>query len=129
VGITSLHALVRSVNANDASKEGVCIHSPKVVGGGDVYLKMMAIGRIQNVNMTWTEDVELSPLDTDGDGVTDGDEIAAGNDPFAIDLDVLGCTYFGACNYDIEADVEDGSCLFPPIGCPWPDNSAFVGCT
>ena len=97
--------------------------------GGDVYLKMVAIGRVQNVNMTWTEDVELSPLDTDGDGATDGDEIAAGNDPFVIDLDVLGCTYFGACNYDIEADVEDGSCLFPPIGCPWPDNVAFVGCT
>ncbi|MGB0172178.1 MAG: hypothetical protein ACPF8Y_09380, partial [Flavobacteriales bacterium] len=39
------------------------------------------------------------------------------------------CTYVGACNYNPDADVEDGSCLFPPVGCPWPDNSASVGCT
>ena len=31
-----------------------------------------------------------------------------------------GCTYAYACNYDASAQVDDGSCLFPPYHCPLP---------
>ena len=34
--------------------------------------------------------------------------------------DNLGCTYEFACNYDVTAQVDDGSCLFPPYACPLP---------
>ncbi|MGB0172275.1 MAG: G8 domain-containing protein, partial [Flavobacteriales bacterium] len=76
--------------------------------GGDIYLNVTATGRLQQVGLAWDVDVVLPPLDTDGDGVSDGDEIANGTDPFATDVDVSGCTYVGACNYNPDADVEDG---------------------
>ena len=42
--------------------------------------------------------------------------------------DIPGCTYPWACNFNSEASVDDGSCLLPPMGCPWPNNPN-VGCT
>ena len=42
--------------------------------------------------------------------------------------DIPGCTYPWACNFNPEATVDDGSCLLPPMGCPWPNNPN-VGCT
>ncbi|MGB1669888.1 MAG: Kazal-type serine protease inhibitor family protein [Flavobacteriales bacterium] len=39
-----------------------------------------------------------------------------------------GCTYPQACNYDPGAGFEDGSCIFPPESCSWPDSWA-AGCT
>ena len=38
-----------------------------------------------------------------------------------------GCTYACACNYDASAQVDDGSCLFPPYHCPLPPEGG--GCT
>ncbi|MEC7693291.1 MAG: hypothetical protein VX446_02795, partial [Bacteroidota bacterium] len=38
-----------------------------------------------------------------------------------------GCTYVSACNYDASAQVDDGSCLFPPYHCPLPPEGG--GCT
>ena len=43
--------------------------------------------------------------------------------------DAAGCTYSWACNYNPAALVDDGSCLLPPLGCPWPENVTHVGCT
>ena len=43
-----------------------------------------------------------------------------------ISEDVEGCTYAYACNYNPEANVDDGSCLFPPMHCPPPGTG---GCT
>lgn len=40
-----------------------------------------------------------------------------------------GCTYPGACNYNPNAAFEDGSCLFPPIHCPFPPSTPGGGCT
>ena len=37
-----------------------------------------------------------------------------------------GCTYPMACNHDPSATVDDGSCLFPPFGCPFEQGA---GCT
>lgn len=38
-----------------------------------------------------------------------------------------GCTYPMACNYDSQALVDDGSCMFPPYDCPLPVTGG--GCT
>ena len=43
-------------------------------------------------------------------------------------IETGGCTYPQACNYDPNAFFEDGSCTFPPIGCPWSDDWS-PGCT
>jgi hypothetical protein len=43
--------------------------------------------------------------------------------------DASGCTYSWACNYNPAALIDDGSCLLPPWGCPWPENVTHVGCT
>ena len=40
--------------------------------------------------------------------------------------EVAGCTYPWACNYNPLANVDDGTCVFPPIDCPL---SAGAGCT
>ena len=45
------------------------------------------------------------------------------------DPGVVGCTYPAACNYDSSASVDDGSCLFPPEHCPFPDGTNGGGCT
>ena len=49
-------------------------------------------------------------------------------DAFLAQGDTVGCTYSWACNFNPNASVDDGSCLLPPIGCPWPNNPN-VGCT
>lgn len=41
--------------------------------------------------------------------------------------DPSGCTYSLACNYDPEALVDDGSCVFPPYDCTLPSEGG--GCT
>jgi hypothetical protein len=46
----------------------------------------------------------LEPIDTDGDGVCDADEVP-------------GCTTVGACNYDSAATDDDGSCIIPVADC------------
>jgi hypothetical protein len=55
--------------------------------------------------------------DTDGDGVCD-------------ELEVLGCTDNAACNFDINATEDDGSCLsLDACGVCGGDNSSCSGCT
>lgn len=41
-------------------------------------------------------------------------------------VEVLGCTYTLACNFDSTANLDDGSCVFPPYGCA---ATVGVGCT
>jgi hypothetical protein len=55
--------------------------------------------------------------DADGDGVCD-------------ELEVSGCTDDGACNFDINATEDDGSCLtLDGCGVCGGDNSTCTGCT
>lgn len=44
-------------------------------------------------------------------------------------IEVGGCTYPIACNYNPQAAFEDGSCLFPPLHCPMPAGTPGGGCT
>lgn len=67
---------------------------------------------------------ETTLLDTDGDGICDGEEVFGCTHPEALNYDpsateddgscwVPGCKEPDACNYDPVANVDDGSCLFP----------------
>jgi hypothetical protein len=80
--------------------------------GGDVYFHLVAHQRLQFVTMTWNDDVSLPPLDTDGDGVTDLQEILAGTDPF---VPYYGC--LGDLNNNGAIDVEDVLILLSEFGC------------
>ena len=55
-----------------------------------------------NGSCTYADDCNScdGPIDTDGDGVADCDEVG-------------GCTQTEACNYDEAATDDDGSCIFP----------------
>ncbi len=49
---------------------------------GDLYLKYVAIQHVQRINISWSTDFSVPILDTDGDGVSDRQEIINGTDPF-----------------------------------------------
>ena len=85
--------------------------------GGDVYFHLVAYQRLQSLNMTWTDGFTLPPLDTDGDGVTDVEEIIAGTDPFT---PIIGC--LGDLNNNGVIEVEDVLILLSQFGC-------IAGCT
>ena len=53
-------------------------------------------------------------LDCDGNCMND-----ANINGICDELEVLGCTYAAACNYNIDANVDDGQCDFSciPSGC------------
>ena len=40
-------------------------------------------------------------------------------------IEVHGCTYPSACNYDPSATIDNGTCTFPPMDCAWTN----TGCT
>lgn len=49
---------------------------------GDLHLRPVATSLTQSYTVTWTGTATLPAVDSDADGVTDGDEAAAGTDPF-----------------------------------------------
>jgi hypothetical protein len=51
--------------------------------GNDLYLKMVSIASTPDITcrVTWTADITLPILDTDGDGISDYQESVAGTDP------------------------------------------------
>jgi cell surface hyaluronidase len=49
---------------------------------GDFYIRPVATAAAHNYNLTWTTSIAMPVLDSDADGVSDGDEAAAGTDPF-----------------------------------------------
>jgi len=52
------------------------------------------------------------------DTASNGDGLSAGDDYFSINSDCgLGCTDAAACNYDMNATQDDGSCSFDCTGC------------
>ena len=68
-------------------------------------------------------------VDTDGDGICDGQEIPGCLDPAACNYDSLatdydltlcdyscyGCMDSSACNFDLTATIESGTCIYPDI--------------
>jgi autotransporter-associated beta strand protein len=49
---------------------------------GDFYVRPVATSPFQGHAITWTSNITLPVVDSDGDGVSDGAEAAAGTDPF-----------------------------------------------
>ncbi|MDA9835879.1 hypothetical protein N9C00_02870 [Flavobacteriales bacterium] len=72
---------------------------------------------LQSLNMTWTDGFTLPILDTDGDGLTDVEEIIAGQDLFTPNN---GCV--GDLNNNGTIEVEDVLILLSEFGC-------IAGCT
>ena len=77
------------------------------------------------------------PCDQNNNGICDGEELACPdfNDNGICDgAEIFGCTYSGACNYQEEATVDDGSCTYtlPGFDCEGNDlntSELFYGCT
>ena len=75
--------------------------------------------------------------DSDGDGICDENENECpdyNGNGICDNLDVFGCTYVDACNYDADATADDGSCAYPATGfnCDGSsidDSNSFAGCT
>jgi autotransporter-associated beta strand protein len=49
---------------------------------GDLYVRPVATTTTQSYSITWTGGITMPVVDSDGDGVSDGAEAAAGTDPF-----------------------------------------------
>ena len=57
--------------------------------------------------------------DLDGDGVYDELDDCVGTldgEGNCDEVDIPGCTYTAACNYDADANLDDGTCQFVPTG-------------
>ena len=59
---------------------------------------------------------------------TFGGGVMSWEDGPCIIIEYGACTYPLACNYDPNAAFDDGTCIFPPNDCSWPDTWAS-GCT
>lgn len=66
-------------------------------------------------------------LDSDGDGICDGEEVEGCMNPEALNYDpeatdegfceIPGCKESTACNFDPQATLDDGSCIWPGEPC------------
>jgi hypothetical protein len=54
-----------------------------VEANGDLYVKYVATKFLQDIDINWNTDFAVPMMDTDGDGVSDRDEIIAGSDPYS----------------------------------------------
>ncbi len=68
---TSMNDLINSI-------QGGFLKEPN----GDLYLKVVAFQHLQSLNISWSTDFSVPILDTDGDGISDRQEIINGTDPF-----------------------------------------------
>ena len=79
---------------------------------GDFYIRPVATATQHTYTITWTSNVTLPVIDSDGDGTSDGVEAAAGTDPFrAVD----GTEPFVNSEFDVPGDFEEWS-SFSGIG-------------
>ncbi|HSH66015.1 MAG TPA: hypothetical protein VLB84_09500, partial [Bacteroidia bacterium] len=64
-------------NLRNATSSGYYVES-----NGDLYIKAIATGSNQFFNLNWTSNFTVPLIDSDGDEMTDGEEISNGRDPF-----------------------------------------------
>ena len=66
--------------------------------GGDLHIKAVATGKNQAFTIAWTTNFAVPPLDTDGDAMTDGAEVATLRHPF--NAGDLGAEFDTAGNFE-----------------------------
>ncbi len=69
-----------------------------IEGNGDLYIRPIAQYRRQNIEIQWDTNMNLEPLDSDGDGASDGWEASQGLNPF--DAEDLLQTFDWENNYE-----------------------------
>ncbi len=70
---------------------------------GDFYVRPIATTIRQTYNLTWTSNITLPVVDSDGDGISDGNEAAAGTDPFR---SVNGTTPYASSEFNTPGNFE-----------------------
>lgn len=71
--------------------------------GGDLYVRPVATTMLSTHRITWSSNIAMPVVDSDGDGISDGDEAAAGTDPFrAVD----GTEPYVSTEFDVEGNFE-----------------------
>jgi hypothetical protein len=80
-----------------------------------------------SLSPVWTASIDLSPYNLQGGGtwtlyLLNGYLSASADVQFNVDLSIEnlcgpqeGCTDSNACNFDPEANIDDGSCILPPV--------------
>jgi hypothetical protein len=71
---------------------------------GDFYIRPLATATEHSYTITWTSDITLPVVDSDGDGASDGAEAAAGTDPFRT---VNGTEPFVNSEFGVQGDFEE----------------------
>jgi len=71
---------------------------------GDLYLRPVATASQHQYTITWTSNIAIPVVDSDGDGVSDGAEATAGTDPFRT---VNGTEPFVNSEFNIAGNFED----------------------
>jgi autotransporter-associated beta strand protein len=79
---------------------------------GDFYVRPVATASEHSYTLSWTSDVALPVVDSDGDGISDGAEAAAGTDPFRT---VDGTEPFVNSEFNVPGHFEEWS-SFSGIG-------------
>ncbi|MCH1582243.1 MAG: hypothetical protein L7S63_03920 [Flavobacteriales bacterium] len=80
---------------------------------------------------------EIVDNDANDNGICDNDEVECpdfNNNDICDGDEIFGCTYGGACNFDLNATADDGSCVYanPGFDCDGNDLGGadlFYGCT
>jgi cell surface hyaluronidase len=70
---------------------------------GDFYIRPVATTTRQSFTVSWSSSITLPMVDSDGDGISDGAEAAAGTDPFRL---VDGTTPYAASEFNITGSFE-----------------------
>ena len=70
---------------------------------GDLYVRPFATTTDQSYTITWTGDITMPVVDSDGDGTSDGNEAAAGTDPFR---SVNGTDPFANSEFNVANNFE-----------------------
>ncbi len=91
---------------------------------GDLYLKYVATKFLQDLDINWTTSFDVPMLDTDGDGVSDRDEIIAGSSPFSDAAPEPGPTRI---TWDFDKDMEGWYGNPRNLGISWNSNG-YLDC-